>query len=1690
MVRIFFYYFYLELNCFCIICKNNDPFNFFECFKGKHILYFFPSILSVIIIILVYYIFLLFSFKRNETKVSSLIRHLIINRKKTFFFCEVYLIILDSISYKYDIRSFLSLSFLLCSLINFLFCYKENYYRRKLRLEDFIRIYLLSLNVNSNFLLFINYLLKRKDIKVKGIIYIFFIISFILIGIIIVSKNHLFLFKFKNMINLGELELYNQLSMILYLIQNKKNNRTEFLNLMSFISLEIEKNFHKIEKINFLDESKDKKNDHILYLYVDHIFKKKTELFNRNILLKMQYSDFLYNILQKYKKAYQTIYQLNLDIENNYIYSSLSEAFYVYRIKREIEERSINNIYDGSDISFQYQSHTLMKYISQIAEVYYNFWNLLLNSTQKEDLNKLDEYANEIILLKEEIDKKYNAIINSKNECFKITEYYILYLKDILKDKEKANNILNSKLEKYKYLSVNDENNLNSNVIYDIENIFPSSHFQFMIISLEKNSIGNILKISSDFSGKIGYYSDELIGQNLSILIPSFLKEEHSKIIERLVKEDFFFNENQKSKKFIVYCKCKSKYIIPLPLILKIIYDEDKKPFILAKLDQESEIIISKTINKYHIIVNGNYIIKNYTSNCIIELNFDNINLNNNCSIIKYLKEFYEETIKTFMECNEYYDKKQLVYNIIKDNFMTQFPEKKITWTKNNKVYLMNCEEIKMNDKIMGFIFHFENINNISSTILSSRSRRESIEASKLSFLTNNKMNNNNSYTNMNTKENYIHDDLKNIKYNFIPFNKEQIHFDIRNKEYIFNKNNNSNQKKIESISDYFKKEILKEKVENIEIIETNSYNSSNYSNEETKIKQLNNEEKKSEYEESEYEDSEEEETEEEETEEENKIESSFSSHIEEDKKVKSKLFTKTKSIKSNNKNINRPKLNFKDIDLTTEYYFNKNSNDNNNNQINKKEIPYKVDLSNITFFKYNFEKNKLDKYSKIYNTSKLNERMGLESSMSHRITQEKLKRKRIPLNKIMKYTFTKLFILPELNKLNSKTITRNSKIINKYISVKKFNLSIKLLIISTLLSLTFVIIFYIYFFQQCFISRTDIESVARINRYLSNLRDNSNDIFYQSFQFAILNNHHYYNFNPPRETLKNESKYTLLKLYNENLLLIQDLSLYKDSLSKKYRKMLDNYKSDFVSISSNLEVNITIDKTINLFYEFTYCVYNYAISDDNDIHLRNLDYNFILYNAKIFYSQGFENYIKIYLEVYNERKNRTIFLNYILTLIFFIFGFFFLYLIYKANNLVIKDKEKLLRLFFLIEIPNIKTSLYKCEKFMDKEKTWTSHINAKENPEIEDNENESLEESDMIINENTKLIDILTTKEKTSNNNDMINNIKKKIKEKNNKVIIHEKGTNNYIIIFIIKKILLFLILLCISIKLSTEYNSFIQYTNIYFLIQSHKTFYSKYFNYIRMYITYYSKENNDPMIKFINNTLKENINEIFILNNKYLYDSIMNVKKYNLPSNSTNLFMDIMKGDLCVFFEGYSLFYNVSCDTLCDGIVRKGLINILNYGIQNILYLMQKINNAIEKVKKLNFKYNEVLYGTDDYYNLYPKNKSEWHLYEQLNPFLLVNDNICKNLTILTENVIKNITISMIDNIKKEIIDKFENIKKVLTILCFLFGFIIFIPTIFYIIPDIIRKNNDINKKRKLLAIIPKEIMAEILLNNNHEI
>ena len=94
-----------------------------------------------------------------------------------------------------------------------------------------------------------------------------------------------------------------------------------------------------------------------------------------------------------------------------------------------------------------------------------------------------------------------------------------------------------------------------------------------------------------------------------------------------------------------------------------------------------------------------------------------------------------------------------------------------------------------------------------------------------------------------------------------------------------------------------------------------------------------------------------------------------------------------------------------------------------------------------------------------------------------------------------------------------------------------------------------------------------------------------------------------------------------------------------------------------------------------------------------------------------------------------------------------------------------------------------------------------------------------------------------------------------------------------------------------------------------------------------------------------------------------------------------------------------------------------------------------------------------------------------------------------VVKNLTILTEIVYRNASFDLINLIKQEIINGFEEIQNIIIISCSIFGIFAYLPIILYFIPDITRKNIDINKKRKLLAVIPKEMLSEMIYKNEDE-
>ena len=175
----------------------------------------------------------------------------------------------------------------------------------------------------------------------------------------------------------SEYEVYNELTLLINLIKEMKNDRKSMLNLSSY--------FRKNDNIkgnesnnNFSEQTND---ELCIFVYkdVEQTYKSMINKFENSVILKLAYSNFLFMNLKKYDKAYIILFDLFYNKENEL---KVFQSYYIYISLKFIQDISIENKTDITNISIRFHCSQLINLISQIAEMYYNFWSLLLNSKE------------------------------------------------------------------------------------------------------------------------------------------------------------------------------------------------------------------------------------------------------------------------------------------------------------------------------------------------------------------------------------------------------------------------------------------------------------------------------------------------------------------------------------------------------------------------------------------------------------------------------------------------------------------------------------------------------------------------------------------------------------------------------------------------------------------------------------------------------------------------------------------------------------------------------------------------------------------------------------------------------------------------------------------------------------------------------------------------------------------------------------------------------------------------------------------------------------------------------------------------------------------------------------------------------------------------------------------------------------
>ena len=146
----------------------------------------------------------------------------------------------------------------------------------------------------------------------------------------------------------NDYEIYNQLRLIIESFDDYTLSRKDKLNLISFSVDKI--NTDKLN-VNSKMGVSDSEFKYIFFDYIDNTFKLMINRFKQSIILKIYYVIFLINVIHKQNKAYLYLYQIYNENKDSLSYS---EIFLIFRIKKNIEDKNIENILNKSEISFKY----------------------------------------------------------------------------------------------------------------------------------------------------------------------------------------------------------------------------------------------------------------------------------------------------------------------------------------------------------------------------------------------------------------------------------------------------------------------------------------------------------------------------------------------------------------------------------------------------------------------------------------------------------------------------------------------------------------------------------------------------------------------------------------------------------------------------------------------------------------------------------------------------------------------------------------------------------------------------------------------------------------------------------------------------------------------------------------------------------------------------------------------------------------------------------------------------------------------------------------------------------------------------------------------------------------------------------------------------------------------------------------
>ena len=718
--------------CNSFKCPNNGLFYIFSVF----------CIIAIILLLFISYITISAYYKPNFIKErNNSLNKIDAFPNKIFFFTKVLFIVLTNIKYNNQIFIWIILIILLiASSMNMLGFTKYNNYKNKLLLEinKFFSILLFWII----FCLIIGKIFISLDFD--GTLYYFLFGIIISIISAIIYKDRLNSFSF---INFNELNSsYERLKFIqkfIELVQKKHLTREKSLLFDSLILIQEENCINKNCKLKKYLKSlkRGEAKDFILFQHCQTLYEKALRKFPDDYKLKINYIVYLIVQMSKRKLAEKVLYTMKFEpfhFEKNYMIYCCKRFSESYNSSLEEEIYKIKNINIMKKIEYEKLNEEFKNDLIKASSLYHDFWNALnkYHMQRIENFEKINYIGKEINNLINDIEQKFNILHNIKGDDANLLHIYSEFIKYILDDKTKYNNLKKilisiSNIDKIKDFEIDYTN-------FDYKYFDGTDEFKYIIISAEEEHFGTILNISHNASKILGYTKQELIGEKFWKLLPCICRKEFENyLIKHTNKLKTKFYEALTNKKeyipqfeeLFINARDKSKYLIQLHIKMFLVQTEENEHAYIITMSYLEDINLNKIkdifkigsifdqnknkeekLYKYCIVLtDNNFIIQTFTSNCQEHLGLNTHIMNSNIDLTQFIPEFNDSVNDLINEKRKKYENKtdKIIYKryIAENNYSES---KLISWKvealenflAKNKSNISNIDRTFKNNKI------------------------------------------------------------------------------------------------------------------------------------------------------------------------------------------------------------------------------------------------------------------------------------------------------------------------------------------------------------------------------------------------------------------------------------------------------------------------------------------------------------------------------------------------------------------------------------------------------------------------------------------------------------------------------------------------------------------------------------------------------------------------------------------------------------------------------------------------------------------------------------------------------------------------------------------------------------------------------------------------------------------------------